>query len=113
MPLSTSVVNRLQLALASESAGNETVTAINKGSAMADQSTWCLTKLIVATSTSQTTDFASLKVGDKIVHIPATAGNSDFFTCATAGDLGAAAVVGDLYQVWRAFAAPAASAQTF
>lgn len=56
---------------------------------------------IVATSTSTTTNFSSLIVGDIIVVIPATAGNSIFLTCATAGTLPAAAVVGSLYIVIR------------
>lgn len=113
MALSRDAVNRIQLALTSKDLGNEAVNAINKGSAMANQSTWCLARLIVATAVSQTTDFGALKVGDKVLHIPAAAGNSDFRTCATAGDLGAAAVIGDLYVVLRAFAAPAASTQGF
>ena len=57
---------------------------------------------IVATSTSQTVDFGVLAVGDKVVHIPATAGNSNFRSITVAGTLGAAAVVGDLYVVLRA-----------
>ncbi len=59
--------------------------------------------MIVASAVSQTTDFGALKVGDLVVMIPATAGNADFIgPIATAGDLGQAAVVGNLYQVWRA-----------
>lgn len=57
---------------------------------------------IVATSTSQTTDFGALAVDDLVVHIPATPGNAGFVTVATAGDLGTAAVVGDLYVALRA-----------
>jgi len=56
---------------------------------------------IVATSTSQTTDFGSLLVGDKVAMIPAIAGNADFITIATAGNLGQAAVVNNLYIVLR------------
>jgi hypothetical protein len=56
----------------------------------------------VATNVSQTVDFAALAVGDKVVHIPAVAGNADFTTCATAGTLAVAAVVGDLYIALRA-----------
>ncbi len=59
--------------------------------------------LIVATSVSQTTDFAALKVGDMVAMIPATAGNADAIgPIATAGDLGQAAVVGNMYLVLRA-----------
>lgn len=57
---------------------------------------------IVATSTSTTTDFGSLQVGDRVVVIPATAGNTVFLTVATAGTLPVAAVVGSLYLVIRA-----------
>ena len=59
--------------------------------------------MIVATNVSQTIDFAALAVGDLVVMIPATAGNADFIgPIATAGTLGQAAVVGNLYQVYRA-----------
>jgi len=56
---------------------------------------------IVATDVSRTVDFGSLLVGDKVAMIPATAGNADFITIATAGDLGQAAVVGNMYIVLR------------
>ena len=52
---------------------------------------------ILATSTSTTANFASLQVGDYLVHIPATAGNVSFETVAVAGTKPSAAVVGDLY----------------
>lgn len=58
--------------------------------------------MIVATSTSQTTDFAALKAGDKVVVVPAAAGNSHFVTVATDGNLGEAAVIGSLYIAHRA-----------
>ena len=58
--------------------------------------------LIVATATSQTTDFGALAVGDRVVVIPAAAGNSHFVTVTTAGTLGEAAVVGSLYIALRA-----------
>tara|TARA_R110000751_G_scaffold251516_1_gene351164 strand:- start:468 stop:791 length:324 start_codon:yes stop_codon:yes gene_type:complete len=62
-----------------------------------------LCDLIVATSTSQTTDFASLKVGDHVIIFKphASLGNAGFATVATVGDLGVAAVIGDLYVVLR------------
>ncbi len=56
---------------------------------------------VVATSTSSTTNFAALAVGDLLIHIPATAGNSSFGTVVTAGTAPAAAVVGDLYVALR------------
>lgn len=59
--------------------------------------------MIVATAVSQTTDFGALKVGDLVVMIPATAGSADFIgPIAVAGDVGQAAVVGNLYMVFRA-----------
>lgn len=57
--------------------------------------------LIIATAVSQTTDFAALAVGDYVVHIPATPGNAGFTHVTTAGTLGAAAVVGDMYIALR------------
>jgi hypothetical protein len=57
---------------------------------------------IIATSTSTTTDFGALAVGDLLVHIPAVAGNADFETVAAAGTKPSAAVVGDLYVALRA-----------
>ena len=56
---------------------------------------------IVATNVSQTVDFGTVLVGDKVAMIPATAGSADFITIATAGTLGQAAVVGNLYIVLR------------
>lgn len=63
---------------------------------------WTTPALIIATSTSQTTDFGALAVGDYVIHIPTTPGNAGFTHVATAGTLGAAAVIGDLYLVMRA-----------
>jgi hypothetical protein len=62
---------------------------------------------IIATSTSTTTNFSSLMVGDIIVVVPVAAGTpanttgTYFLTCATVGTLPAAAVVGSLYIVIR------------
>lgn len=114
MPLSPNATSRLLVAVGDTSAGNEVVTAINNGAALAAaQSTWAIANVIVATAVSQTTDFGSLKVGDQVLMIPATAGNSDLITVATIGDLGQAAVVGNIYLVLRAFSLPAPSAATF
>ena len=63
--------------------------------------TYSASALIIATSTSQTTDFAALAVGDYVIHIPATPGSAGFTHVTTAGTLGAAAVVGDLYMAMR------------
>lgn len=57
---------------------------------------------IVATSTSQTTDFGILLTTDKVIMIPATAGSADFITPSATGTLGQSAVVGNLYLVLRA-----------
>jgi hypothetical protein len=87
--------------------GNETVSAINSGSAISTASGFSMPTVIVAAHTSTTTDFAALKVGDYVAHIPATAGSADFTTVVTKGTLPEAAVVGDLYIVIRAYKAPA------
>lgn len=110
MALSDKLVKRLQHAVTDQDLGNELADAVNKGSALAAQAPVCVAAAIVATNVSQTTDFGALKVGDQVVMIPATAGNADFITVATAGDLGQAAVVGNLYLVLRAFVSDAASA---
>jgi hypothetical protein len=58
-----------------------------------------LVRKIVATSTSTTTDFGGLVVGQTVINIPAVAGNAKFGVVATADTLPFAAVVGDLYLV--------------
>lgn len=58
-----------------------------------------LRDVIIATSVSQTTDFGSLKVGDHVIIIKPAAGNAQFVTITTAGDLGTGAVIGQLYIV--------------
>lgn len=97
-----------------QSTATEVATAVNGGGDLAAQSGASLVKAIVATAISQTTDFASLKVGDKVVMIPQVAGSADFIgPIAVAGDLGQAAVVGNLYLVIRDFTAPATAAAKF
>jgi len=44
-------------------------------------------------------DFASLKVGDIVVIVKPAAGEAEYKSISTAGDLGVAAVVGQLYIV--------------
>jgi len=58
---------------------------------------------VVATTADATTDFNTLEVGDLVIHIPASAGNSEFAETASAGTnpLGNA-VVSDLYVALRA-----------
>jgi hypothetical protein len=58
-------------------------------------------RLIVATSASPTADFGSLEKGDRVLVIPAAAGNSHFVTIAMPGTLPEAAVIGHLYVVLR------------
>jgi hypothetical protein len=61
-----------------------------------------IANVILANSTSTTTNFGSLVVGDRVLILPATAGNAQFVTCATAGTLPQSAVSGSLYVVLRA-----------
>lgn len=101
MALTTGAVQKLITAAADLKLGNQLADAV----VLAAGATHSLVGAIVATNVSQTVDFGVLAVGDVVVHIPAVAGNSKFVVCATAGDLGTAAVVGDLYLVVRAKAA--------
>lgn len=110
MALSSGLIRRMLIALGASKEGNELANAVAGGAAQASQDLVCLPAAIVATSVSTTVDFAALAVGDKVLHIPTTAGNSSFMTVATAGTLPAAAVVGDMYLVTRAFSAPATTA---
>lgn len=112
MALSNDTVRRLMIALASKPAGNEVASAMNNAINQNAQSAWSMAAVIVATSVSTTVDFAALKVGDKLVHIPAAAGNSAFESVATAGTKPSAAVIGDLYIALRAVSNPSASSST-
>lgn len=108
MSLNTGTTRRMYEAVTDEvSAGPQVVDAINQGQNLAQQSAASSAALIVATSVSPTTNFASLAVGDKVIHIPATAGNASFLAVVTAGTLPAAAVVGDLYIAMRTYTSPA------
>src|SRR4051812_14077886 len=111
--LSDDAAKRLLIAEASADAGNEIASVLNNAKTLVAQCASSCAAVIVATNVSTTIDFAALKVGDKVVHIPAVAGNADFSTVTTAGTLPAAAVVGDLYVALRALALPAASAAKF
>lgn len=113
MSLSAADAKSLAIALANKTTAESVATEINKGAQVADKQpalTHYLAGAIVATSTSQTTDFAVLLTTDKVIMVPATAGNADFITPSAAGDLGQAAVVGNLYLVIRAVATLAAAA---
>jgi len=106
-------VKRLSTAVTSIDAGNRIADALNVANAFASQGPVVIAATIVATSVSQTTDFGALLTTDKVVMIPATAGNADFITPSATGNLGQAAVVGNLYLVLRAFSAPTASSVVF
>lgn len=92
--------------------GNTIANAVNSAEAVVAQSALVIPAAIVATAVSQTTDFAALRVGDKVLMIPATAGNADLITIGTAGTLGQAAVIGNIYVVLRAYSAPTTLAVT-
>ena len=100
--LSNDAQKRLLVATGSKEVGNEIASAVNLAEAVASQHAQVVAAMIVATSTSTTTDFGALAVGDKVLHIPAVAGNAAFLSVATKGTLPSAAVVGDLYLVLRA-----------
>jgi hypothetical protein len=101
MALTADTTYRTKIALADKAAGEDLVAAVEAGQAVAAQTASTVAAAIVATATSTTTDFATLKVGDLVCQIPATAGNAQKLVVATAGTLPEAAVVGDLYIVLR------------
>jgi hypothetical protein len=111
--LSTSAVKALMIALASETLGNEVATAIESGASHSDSGVADIAGFIIATNVSTTIDFATLKVADRVIKIPAVAGNAIFLTVVTAGTLPAAAVVGDMYVVIRGLALPAKRKEKF
>lgn len=98
MALADSDVRRLISAAADRSLGQKMADSVN----MSNDAAAFIDALIVATNVSTTIDFAGkLNVGDRVVILPATAGNAQFVTVATAGTLPQAAVVGSLYIVIR------------
>lgn len=109
MALSENLVKRLMHAIGDQALARELADAVDSTSAFQAQSGQVVAALIIATAVSQTTDFGALRVGDRVLMIPATAGNADLITISTIGDLGQAAVVGNAYLVLRPFSAPAAS----
>jgi hypothetical protein len=102
-------------AVTSQDAGNEIATVLNNATTVVAQTTWSIAAWITATSTSTTTDFGSLKVGDRILVITAAGAwaATPQLTVATAGTLPAAAVATSLYLVFRAVTYPAVSAEKF
>jgi hypothetical protein len=110
MALLENDVKRLMIATSDADTGNRLADAISAGQEMAALTSHIVVGAITATNVSQTVDFGVLKVGDLVVMIPATAGSADFIgPVATAGTLGQAAVVGNLYLVLRARVAPTTS----
>jgi len=110
MPLSETLVKRIQHAVTDVALGNELVNAINSAEADTLQSLLVIGGLITATAVSQTTDFGSLRVGDRVLMFAPAAGNAQSIgPIVTAGTLGVAAVVGNVYLVLRAPVAAAAS----
>jgi len=105
MALVNQAVKNIMSAVGSQEFGNLVVDGVNAGLLASH----VIANVIVATNVSTTVDFAGkLAVGDKVIAIPAVAGNSIFYTVATAGTLPAAAVVGTLYVVIRARVAASA-----
>ena len=111
MTLPADLTKHLASALTSQAHANSLVDAVNAGSAVVG--THLVAGLVKATSTSTTTDWASLAVGDKVLQISTTPGNPDMMTVVTAGTLPQAAVIDDHYLVFRAYSAPAASTFKF
>ena len=84
MALSDDAVKRLMIATGSAAVGNEVASLVNNCQAVSASAGVAVGNVIKATSTSQSTDFASLQLGDKIIHFPASAGGIVFVTCQTA-----------------------------
>lgn len=108
MPVSENLQKRILHAVTDQTLGRELIEAIQVGEAAGRGAGQLIAAAIVATATSQTTDFGALLVGDQVIMIPATAGNADLITIATAGNLGQAAVIGNIYLVLRPIVFPAA-----
>lgn len=126
MALSTNTILRLMAGLGDKSAGQEVANALNglhlmtgqissaPGATFTPPSFGAMpVLLVVATSVSTTVNFSSLAVGDQVLILPAVAGNAMFVTCAVAGTLPQAAVVGSLYLALRSFAAPTQTTVSF
>jgi len=115
MALSADEIKRLMIMTTSTEVGNSMADAINAGEDLALQTVRALTLCVVATNVSQTIDFAALRVGDIVVRLQlaVSAAAVGFYTCAVAGTLPAAAVVGDLYIALRTRAVPVFPTERF
>lgn len=109
-PLSAAAAKAVAIAMGDNPTAQEVCVAVNNGNALALISGASIALAIVATSTSTTLNFAALAVGDLVMVLPASAGNSHFVLCATAGTLPEAAVNGSLYVALRQLVLPAATA---
>jgi hypothetical protein len=99
--LSDKAVRQIATAVADVGLGNEIATNIN----LVAGAPFVLASVIVATAVSPTTDFGSLKVGDRVLALAAGAGGAvNGYLVATAGTLPAAAVIGSNYWVFRSTA---------
>lgn len=102
MPLADADVRRLISAAGDRSLGQRLADAVNTTA----MSAFLIPAVIVATNVSTTLDFGALRIGDRVLILPAAAGNAQFVTVAANGTLPQAAVVGSLYVVIRAEEAP-------
>jgi hypothetical protein len=79
--LSENATKRLLIATGSKDAGNELASAINNAQTIANTQGVALVSVITGTSTSQSTDFGSLQLGDKVLFFPASAAGISFYKC--------------------------------
>lgn len=93
--LTTEQERYLDTAVASQRIGAEIAAVINGKS----EKTSGVQGVIIATSTSTTTDFGVVAVGDVVVHIQVSAGDAVFAEAVTIGTCPITPVVGDLYIV--------------
>jgi uncharacterized YccA/Bax inhibitor family protein len=112
MALTAQEVKRLMIAATSADIGNQLADSINAGEDLALQTSHTVAALIIATAVSTTTDFASLKVGDRVL-VLAVAGGAALVTVATVGTLPQAAVVGSIYVVMRPRVVPTVPTEKF
>lgn len=113
MAISDDITKRLMISLTSATAGNTVADALNAGLAAVAQNLVCIPLIKKATSTSTTTDWSALAVGDLVLQIKAADGTAVMRVVVTAGTHPAASVVDDYYLVFRAYTAPTASAVKF
>lgn len=100
MALSADTFKRLAHALGSKTAAEELVSLVQRTEQAVGS--YALVTTIQATAASPTTDFASLRVGDRVTLIPAIAGSADYGVVATVGTAPFTPAVGDLVVVYRA-----------